>query len=135
MAVTSRFIAALTEAAVPLDELGLEASQRDAVLAEAAGFVEGQVAALPRRLGLMFALGTSVFRFYVRLTRMRSFCALPAAQRRVIFEQWAYGRVGLFRALFKLPRSTALLVFFEHAAVREALDRAGSSAAGRGAAR
>lgn len=133
MAQTPRFIRALIEASVPVDELDLDPARREEVLAEAASFVQGQIGALPRRLELMFGLGTAVFRLYVRLTRMRSFCALAPGERRRIFEQWAYGRVTLFRALFKLVRSTALLAFYEHPAVREALDRASTGARGRAA--
>lgn len=123
MAQTSAFIAALTEAVVPADELDLPPGELQAVLAETSAFVGGQVDALPRRLSLMFAAGTLVFRIYVRITHFRSFCGLrPEARRRVV-EQWAYGRIALFRALFKLVRSTALLVFYEAPAVRAALDR------------
>lgn len=123
MAVPSRFLAALTEAMVPVDEIELSEADRQAVLEEASSFVEGQVEALPPRLALMFALGTAFFRFYVRLTRFRGFCDLPPETRRRIAESWAYGPIALFRALFKLIRTTALLSFFEAASVQAALDR------------
>lgn len=123
MAVTSRFIAALTEAMIPLNEIDLAEDDRRAVLDEASVFVKGQVDALPPRLAIMFALGTAFFRLYVRVTRFRGFCDLPPDVRRHIVESWAYGPISLFRALFKLVRSTALLFFFEAPAVQAALDR------------
>lgn len=133
MAQPSAFIVALTEAIVPAAEPDVPQREREAVLAKTAAFVQGQVDALPRRLSLMFAAGTLVFRFYVRLTHFRSFCGLDAETRRRVVEQWAYGRVALFRALFKLVRSTALLVFYESPEVRAALDRAqGATTAGSG---
>jgi hypothetical protein len=132
MPKTARFYLALTEAVVPVDELGLDVAERQAIVADVAGFVQGQAEALPRRLGLLFGVGTAVFRFYVRVIRFRSFCGLPTADRRRIVESWAYGPVGLFRNLFKLIRSTALLAFFEAPAVREALDRQAETARGPG---
>lgn len=123
MAVTSRFIAALTEAMIPLNEIDLAEEDRRLVLNEASDFVRGQVDALPPRLALMFAVGTAFFRFYVRATRFHGFCDLPSEVRRNIVESWAYGPISLFRALFKLIRTTALLSFFEAPPVRAALDR------------
>jgi hypothetical protein len=119
----ARFFLALTEAVVPLEDLDLDPARRAEILGEVAAFVQGQAEALPRRLALLFGLGTFAFRLYVRLVRFRSFCGLSSGERRRIFESWAYGRIGLFRSLFKLVRSTALLAFFEIPDVCDALDR------------
>jgi hypothetical protein len=108
---------------VPLDEIRLSEEERCTVMAETTAFVEGQLEALPRRLAIMFALGTTFFRFYVRITRFRAFCDLPPQLRREVVESWAYGSIPLFRALFKVIRSTALLCFFESPPVQAALDR------------
>ncbi len=123
MPVTHRFIAALAESMVPIDEIELENDERHEVMKETSDFVIGQVEALPRRLAILFAIGTAVFRFYVRVTRFRGFCDLPPETRREVLDSWAYGPIPLFRALFKLIRSTALLTFFESPAVQRALDR------------
>ncbi len=127
MPVTHRFIAALAESMIPIDEIELTTDERQAIIQETSDFVIGQVEALPRRLALMFAIGTAFFRFYVRITRFRGFCDLKPEMRREILDSWAYGSIPLFRALFKLIRSTALLTFFESPAVQSALDRSNES--------
>jgi len=128
----SAFLRALVEASLPVDELILSESDERTSLEQTTAFVATQLDALPRRLSLLFALGTTAFRFYVVLTRMNHFRALKPADRRRVFESWAYGPVPLFRALFRVIRSTSLLYFFELSAVRQALD-AGAKAEGGGA--
>jgi hypothetical protein len=63
----------------------------------------------------------ATFRFYVRLRYVRSFCALDIDRRRAAVHSWAFGRVGLFRQLFRPVRSTALLAYYERPAVARAL--------------
>jgi hypothetical protein len=123
------FVRSLCEALLPWEQVTLAESERARVLDSVAQFVGGQIDYLPSRLSLLFAVGTSGFRAYVRLRYLRSFCALPLARRRAVVESWAYGPIGLTRQLFRLPRSTALLAFFEEPAVVAAARWQGEAAA------
>ena len=118
----SRFMRALTEAAVPIDEDALPAVTREAVLDEVAGFVHGQLAALPLRLRLLFGIGMSGFRVITRAVHLRDFCSIEPRARRAWFERWAYGPAPLARQLFRGVRLTALLAYYEQPAVRHALE-------------
>jgi len=123
----SRFMRALAESLVPVDEDGITGADREALLARVASFVAGQVEALPLRLLVLFRVGMAGFRV-ITLLHGREFAALPPAVRRRWVERWAYGRVALARQLFRVARGTALLAYYEHPAVRAALDaeRAGA---------
>jgi hypothetical protein len=101
---------ALTEAILPADDLEPE---HPFVVREVATFVQGQINALPVSLRLMFSVGIFGFRTLVRLRHVRGFCRLPLSERRRIVEAWAYGRYALTRQLFRLPRSTAMLAYFD----------------------
>ena len=132
--VPTRFVRALAEASVPIDEDGLEGAEREGVLDEVAGFLQGQLDALPPRLRTLFALGALGFRGVTRLVRLRSFAALPCSERRRWFEHWAYGPLTPARQLFRGVRSTALLAYYERPEVRRKVDlRARAITSGRGA--
>jgi len=118
----SRFSLALAEAAVPLDRDGLSGEAAAAVLAEVAGFVDGQMRELPVRLRALFHAGLAGFRAATRLRYARGFCELPPTTRRAWFERWAYGTVPLARQLFRPVRSIALLAYYERPEVRSAMD-------------
>ncbi len=84
-------------------------------LQQAATFLAGEMSALPARLRFMFEMGMASFRVYVRIRYLRSFCALDVARRRAAVDAWAFGRVGLFRQLFRPVRSVTLLAYYEGA--------------------
>ena len=109
------FLRALVEASVPASEA--PPSERARVIDATAGFVHGQIGALPWLFRWAFACGCTVFRTLVFVTHLRGFTDLPEARRRAIFAAWAWGRVSLGRQLFKVVRATAALAFFEHPAV------------------
>jgi glycosyltransferase 2 family protein len=113
----SEFDIALTEALLTPHGSALDHS----ALSEVATFLSQEMEALPARLRVMFETGMATFRFYVRLRYFRSFCALDVDRRRSVVESWAFGRVGLFRQLFRPARSIALLAYYERAAVARAL--------------
>lgn len=119
----TNFVSKLTEATLPLDQVALTEEERPAVVAEVASFVQVQLGRLPRHLSILFGLGISVFRFYVRLRTFSSFCALPLDDRVKVLNSWAYGNITLFRNLFRVVRSLALLSFFEIPAVVAALEK------------
>ena len=123
----SRFLLALTEAAVPLDRDGLDAATARTVVDEVATFVAGQIRELPVRLRGLFQVGLLGFRFVTRLRFARGYCELARPVRRAWFERWAYGKFALGRQLFRPVRSTALLAYYEQPAARAALDRASAS--------
>jgi hypothetical protein len=88
---------------------------------DVAAFMEGQIAALPPRLRTMFHLGMTFFRFTVRVRHVSSFCGMPTAKRRAIVDSWAFGRVALFRQLFRPVRSLAVLAYYERPEIVAAL--------------
>ena len=128
----SRFMRALTESLVPGDADGLAGAERDATLARVASFTQGQVEALPLRLVVLFRLGMAGFRVATVLAHGRRFTGLAPEVRRRWVERWADGRVALARQLFRAPRGTALLAYYEQPAVRARLGARGA-AAGEGA--
>lgn len=103
------FDLALTEALLPAG------FTKDAA-EEAARFLAGQITALPTRVRTLYAVGMGVFRFWVRLRYLRSFCALDLERRRTAVQGWAFGGIAPLRQLFRAPRSTVLLAFYEHPA-------------------
>jgi hypothetical protein len=109
----SRFLQKLVEAIVVAPG-GVHAEPR--FVTEAAQFTSDQIAALERRLRVAFAIGMLMFRAYTLLRYMRSFEGLDLSRRQAAVQVWAYGRVRLFRQLFRPVRSLALFAFHELAA-------------------
>jgi len=71
------------------------------------------------------------------LLHFRTFCALPLDRRRRWVERWAFGRFSLARQMFRGPRTTALVSYYEHPLIlarlglnRQTTDRDPLSAAG-----
>ena len=128
-AIPSKFLRSLAAVAVPLEADTMPSLERERAIDQTAAFVQGQMRELPMRLRAAFAVGLLVFRAATRLRYGRGFCELALARRRVWFEQWAYGRWGLGRQLFRAVRSTALLAWYEQPAARTALDAQSARAA------
>ncbi len=126
----SRFMRALAESLTPVDDDGLAGAEREATIGVVAGFMQGQIDALPMRLTTLFRTGMLGFRAATRVAFLRGFCELAPAPRRRWVEGWAYGRMGLARQLFRGARSTALLAYYEQPAVRARLDRAPAARGG-----
>lgn len=99
---------------VALAEALLPAGGSAEVVRESARFLAGQIAALPTRVRTLYGIGMSVFRFWVRVRYLRSFCGLPLERRRAAVSTWAFGSIPPLRQLFRAPRSTVLLAFYEH---------------------
>jgi uncharacterized protein (TIRG00374 family) len=111
------FDIALTEAL--LTEEGT-AMDRDS-LVHVATFLAQEMESLPPRLRFLYRGGMASFRLFVRITRFHSFCSLDVSRRRATVNTWAFGRIGLLRQLFRPPRSTVLLAYYERDAVARAL--------------
>lgn len=92
-----------------------------AAIAYAAGFVDGQLRALPPKLRILYACGMTTFRFATRLRFLRGYCNVPLEARRAWTLRWAEGRIALLRQLFKPVRAVGLLAYWDHPAVRDAL--------------
>lgn len=103
---------ALCEALLPEESKDLP--ERARVLRDCAAFTAGQLAALPFRLRVYYALGILTLRAVTLVRHARPLCRLPLARRRAWVEAWAYGGFGLGRALLRAPRSTTLLAYYEH---------------------
>jgi hypothetical protein len=90
-------------------------------VAYAATFVDGQIAALPAKLRVMYGAGMTVFRIATRLRFFRGYCDVSLAKRRAWTSRWAEGRITLLRQLFKPVRATALLAYYDHDDVQREL--------------
>ncbi len=115
----SRLLQSICEALLPDHDL----PDRAAAVQRVCAFVAGQTAALPWYLRLAMTLGLSGFSMTVLITHARPFSSLPLARRRRIVAAWAWGRLAIARQLFRPLRSTALLAWYEDAAVSAATDR------------
>lgn len=111
VAAPGLFLARLVEATLagPDGSPGLDAK----ALQGAVDFTHGQLAALPRPLRLAFTAGMGGFRTWVVLRHFGRFTRLPLSTRRRAVESWSFGRIGLFRQLFRPMRAVALLAYFE----------------------
>jgi hypothetical protein len=105
----SEFDVALVEALVTKEPDEVDRASVEHV----AAFVAEEMRALPARLSFLYEAGMAAFRIYVRLRYRRSFCGLSVTRRQAAVHSWAFGRVGLLRQLFRPPRSTALLAYYE----------------------
>lgn len=108
---------ALTEALIPAEETATSQGVRETVIRDAAVFAQEQMGRLPWRLLLLMRIGLTVFRAAVRLRYFQGYCELPLAKRRRVVSWWAYGPFSLTRQLFRPIRSTALLAYYEYAAI------------------
>jgi hypothetical protein len=115
----SLFIYKLTEAALPLDSYKLTNQQE--IISYVADFIQGEIRNLSKKIQVLFSIGMFGFGTLVWLRYLRTFSQLPLTRRISIYNGWAYGKIPVTRQLFKLVRSTALLAFFEHPAVMDAL--------------
>ena len=111
------FVMALIETWLPLEEDGLDPSEREDVLASSARFVQAELAQLPGKLLLMYSVAIYGFRVLTAVFHFKTFCGLAISRRRAWVERWAFGRWALGRQLFRAARSTALVAYYEHPVV------------------
>ena len=110
----SAFTLALLETWLPPRGDRLEAAERDQVLHATARFVEHELGQLPGRLVWLHKGAFAGFRVLTALLHFRTFCALSLERRRRWVERWAFGRFALARQMFRGPRTTALVAYYEH---------------------
>jgi hypothetical protein len=121
------FFRALSEALVPLHSLEVDAADREQILEDVTSFVREQLNSLPAKLRLMFAIGTFGFKLYIAMWYLGFFCKLKLKRREQAVEAWSYGWLPPARQLFRPLRSTALLSFYEHPKVQQALSLDGTA--------
>lgn len=100
----------------------LDGSDRDTVERDVRAYVAGQIAAMPRFLRLPFRAALAAFELVAVVRYGRRFANLPAEHRAAYVASWSGAPVAAMRDFVKLVRSTALLVYFDHALVRVRLD-------------
>jgi hypothetical protein len=112
------FIFRLTEAALPQCS-----ALTPAIVSHVSAFVRGQLGSLPKQFQILLRLGMAAFAGFVRLRYFRRFSSLSLETRSKAVNSWAYGKTSAARMLFRGIRSLALLAFYEHPAVADALER------------
>ncbi len=88
-----------------------------------AGYVAGQIAAMPTFLRLPYRLAMFTFDALALARHGRRFRALSPTARERYLGVWSNIPVSAMRDFVKLIRSTALLVYFDHPLVRERLEQ------------
>ncbi|MCC6847864.1 MAG: hypothetical protein IT294_05135 [Deltaproteobacteria bacterium] len=126
---TDRTVVAIAECLAP-DFPRLDPATRAVVLADVTAFAVSQVGALPDFLRYPYRLALVAFEWLAVLRFGRRFVALDAARQRAWVELWTESPLGVTRNFVKLVRSCALLAFYDHPALQDALHRQ----AARGAA-
>ncbi len=95
---------------------------RAAVLSDVTRFVSSQVQALPDFLRVPYKQAILVFEWLPLLRWGRRFRALDEERRAAYVAMWSYARVGALRNFVKLIRGCALLAYYDHPALVEALE-------------
>lgn len=113
----------------------LDAPTRSAVEADVAGYVAGQVSAMPGFLRLPYLLALVAFETVPVLRYGRPFRWLPGAAAAACLAWWDGAPIGAMRDVVKVIRSTALLAYFDHPAVTARLEAERSGAAALSAPR
>jgi hypothetical protein len=98
------------------------AAERGAVEDDVTRYLASQIGAMPSFLRLPYRLALRGFALLPLLRYGRSFHALPSPRRKAYLALWSDAPLTRMRELVKLIRTTALLVYFDHPAVRERLD-------------
>jgi hypothetical protein len=97
-------------------------SVRATVTASVVEFVVSQVGALPDFLRIPYGLGLLAFE-YLPLARWgRPLGHLDAERRAAYIASWSDSPLGAARNFMKLMRSCALLAYYDHPALRSALE-------------
>ncbi len=129
-ATVARIVDCLTPAFPVLDD-----ATRAAVLADVTRFVSSQVQALPEFLRVPYKLALTGFEWLPILRWGRPFRALDGERRAAYVAFWSDAKLGALRNFVKLIRGCALLAYYDHPALIDALEaQAGRAAVVRTAA-
>lgn len=100
----------------------LDAPRRSAIEQEVAEYVATQIRAMPGFLRVPCRLALLSFALLPMLRYGRSFGSLSRARQAAYVALWSDAPPAQMRDFVKLIRGTALLVYFDHPAVRDLLD-------------
>jgi hypothetical protein len=120
-------LGAMVAAILPA-EADLDAARRAAIEREVTGYVAAQIRSMPGFLRLPYRLALRLFDLLPLARFGRPFRALARHEQASSLARWGDARLPPMRDFVKLIRSTALLAYFDHPAVRELLDGEGSRA-------
>src|SRR6202042_1052769 len=104
----------LTEAFFPDDVVALNEDDRKKVKHQISSSVFVMLSSLPSNLWILLNAGLLWFRIAAMLTTMRSFERLPLIRRSQLVNEWAFGRIKLYRMLFRPIRSLVLFAYFDN---------------------
>lgn len=99
----------------------LSVAVRARVSADTMAFVAAQVEMLPSFLGVPYRLALMAFDVLPVLRHGRAFRFLDAPDKAAHLARWEHARLAPFRNFVKLIRSCALLAYYDHPDVLEAL--------------
>lgn len=111
--ITGTFLFAVCEALVGAALEPADLQLREQAIAQAASFVEYQLAALPLFLRVGQTLGLAAFRLQVRICFRQGFCQLDRRRRIAAVEYWARSPVVQCRQLFRALRNLTLLAYYD----------------------
>jgi hypothetical protein len=103
-------------------ELDLDEALRRKITGEVTAYVAAQIQAMPRFLRGPYTLALLGFGWLPVLRYGRTFGALPSVLQKSYLAHWSDGPIGPMRDFVRLIRSSALLVFFDHALIIERLE-------------
>jgi hypothetical protein len=112
MIPSQNFLRAVVDGLIP-EHVSETVEQRARALDHSAGFVRGQLEAMPLVLQILFAGGIAAFVAITWLRWLRGLSSLSPSRRQTWMHAWAYGPVPLARQLFRPVRSLAALAYFE----------------------
>ncbi len=101
----------------------LPGTARYLVEADVVSYVHEQVRRMPTYLRLPFRIAVLAFALGAQIRHVEAFPRLAAKQRQAWVETWALSRIGALRDFIRMIRSCALLAYFDHPTVSEALAR------------
>lgn len=99
----------------------IDDDRRRRICADASAFAASQVGALPDFLRGPYRLALAAFEWLPLLRWGRRFARLDVARRRAYLALWSDGPLEPTRNFVKLIRSCALLAYYDHPALQEAL--------------
>ncbi|HXC49590.1 MAG TPA: gluconate 2-dehydrogenase subunit 3 family protein [Candidatus Limnocylindrales bacterium] len=116
-ATVARIVESITPTFPPLDS-----GKRTVVFADVTRFVASQIEALPDFLRPPYKMALSGFEWLAVVRWGRPFTALDAARQAAWIALWSDSPVGAMRNFVKLIRGCALLAYYDHPLLLEALE-------------
>ena len=122
LAPQRRVVAAIVERLLPPAPT-LAPEIRQMVAAHATRFVVIEIESIPRFLRAPYLAAIFVFEWLAAARYLRPYTRLGVEAQQAYLDFWSNNPLGPLRDFVKLIRGCALLAYFDHPAVRGALDR------------